>query len=188
MATQVEPEVTRRRFTVDDYHRMVEAGILHEDDRVELIEGEIVEMSPIGWRHARCVTKLNALLSRQIPEDLLVAVQNPVQMGERGEPQPDIAVVREDAYAGSHPDPEGTLLVIEVADSSLAYDRRVKLPLYARYGYAEVWIVDLAGEVVERHSEPADRGYGASRRARRGESLESEALPGLALSVDDVLG
>ncbi len=188
MATQVEPEVTRRRFTVEDYHRMVEAGILHEKDRVELIEGEIVEMSPIGWRHARCVAKLTSLLSRRLGEGVLVVVQNPVRMGDCGEPQPDLAVVREEAYEGSHPGPEGTLLVVEVSDSSLAYDRRVKLPLYARYGYAELWIVDLGGEVIERHTGPAEGGYEATRRARRGEALSSKTLPGLALSVDEVLG
>ena len=135
MATQIEPEIARRRFSVEDFLRMDATGIFDEDDRVELIEGEIVEMHPIGWRHARCVALLTSLLSRGLRDDLLLGVQGPIQMGLRGLPQPDFAVVHRDAYDGSHPQPEQTLLVIEVSETSLRYDRHVKLPLYARYGY-----------------------------------------------------
>jgi Uma2 family endonuclease len=147
--------ISRRRFTVHDYHRMAEAGILHEDDRVELIEGEVVEMTPIGGRHASCVAELTWLLSRQIGDELRLCVQNPVRLGEHGEPQPDLAVIRARDYKGSLPGPEDVMLLIEVADTSLSYDREVKLPLYARAGIAEAWLVDLSEEVVD--GEPGER-------------------------------
>jgi len=122
--------LVRHRFTVEEYHRMGQAGILSEDDRVELIEGEIVEMAPVGSRHAACVKRLNALLSRRAGGRALVSVQDPIRLGEHSEPQPDLALLkpREDFYAAAHPGPEDVLLVIEVAETSLEYDREVKLP------------------------------------------------------------
>jgi Uma2 family endonuclease len=185
--TRVEARI-RRRFTVDEYHRMAESGILHEDDRVELIGGEIVEMSPIGGRHAACVREINHLLGRQVSDELRVDVQSPVKLSEQEEPQPDLAVIRARGYGSSLPTPEDVLLLIEIADTSLAYDREVKLPLYARSGIAEVWLVDLNGGIFERHTEPSEEGYRLVRRAGRGESLESAVLPALTLPVDVVLG
>ena len=181
-------EVTRRRFTVHEYHRMGEAGILHEDDRVELIEGEIVEMAAIGTRHFTCVNVLNRLLVRSVGDAAIVSVQNPVRLDERTEPQPDLAVLRVRDYRESLPMPEDVLLLIEVSDTTLRYDRGVKLPLYARAGILEVWIVDLAGEVIERHTDPSGDTYRGSKQARRGEKIESAALPELTLGVDAVLG
>ncbi len=186
--TKIGTQITRRRFTVHDYHRMAEAGILHEDDRVELIGGEIVEMSPIGGRHAACVREINRLLSRQVDDELRVDVQSPVRLNEQEEPQPDLAVIRARDYRNSLPTPEDMLLLIEVADTSLSSDRDVKLPLYARSGIAEVWLVDLNAEVIERHTEPSENGYRLVRRAGRGEKLESVALSTLNLSVNAVLG
>ncbi len=185
--TKVEGRI-RRRFTVDEYHRMAEAGILREDDRVELIGGEIVEMSPIGGRHAACVREINHLLSRQLGDELRVDVQSPVKLNEQEEPQPDLAVIRTRDYAGSLPTPEDVLLLAEVADTSLAYDRSVKLPLYARFGIPEVWLVDLNGGIIERHTEPSEDGYHLVRRAGRRESLESAVLPALAIPVDAAFG
>lgn len=183
-------EAARWRFTVDDYHRMVEAGILTEDDRVELLDGEIIKMSPIGVPHASCVRRLEALLHRQLGDMAIVSVQNPVQLGEYGEPEPDLAVLRPraDFYAERHPQPQDILLLIEVADSSLAKDRGAKLPLYAREGIAEVWLVDLEGEALERHTNPAEGAYRLVLRARRGETVASTALPELAFPVAAVLG
>jgi Uma2 family endonuclease len=181
-------EITRRRFTVHEYHRMAETGILHEDDRVELIEGEVVEMTPIGGRHFACVNELNWLLGRRLGDEVRLSVQNPVRLGERLEPQPDLAVIRARDYAGSLPGPEDVLLLIEVSDTSLSYDRNVKLPLYARSGIPEVFIVDLVNEAIERHTEPSEDGYRLVRRARRGETLRSEAVPALVLPVAAVLG
>jgi Uma2 family endonuclease len=186
---RTEPtEVKRWRFTVHDYHRMGEAGILHEDDRVELIEGELVDMTPIGGRHAACVRELNRLLGKRVGDEMRVDVQNPIRLGERSEPQPDLAVIRARKYGEALPGPEDVLLLIEVSDTTLAYDRNVKLPLYARAGIREVWIVDLSGGTIERHSDASVDGYRSLTRARRGETLESVSLPGLTLAVDDVMG
>jgi Uma2 family endonuclease len=181
-------EVTRRRFTVHDYHRMGEAGILHEDDRVELIEGQIVEMAAIGTRHFACVNQLNRLLVRGVGDAAIVSVQNPVRLDEHTEPQSDLTVIRARDYRESLPMPEDVLLLIEVSDTTLSYDRGVKLPLYARAGIPEVWIVDLAGEVIERHTDPAEDSYRTFKRARRGETIEPVTLPEMALRVDAVLG
>lgn len=186
---QTKPmEVRRWRFTVHDYHRMGEAGILHEDDRVELIEGELVEMTAIGSRHFACVNGLNRLVMRAVDDDAIVSVQNPVRLNEYNEPQPDLTVIRPRDYRISLPVPDDVLLLIEVSDTTLAYDRNVKLPLYARAGIREVWIVNLPGETVERHTDPSSDGYRSVERPRRGETLESLALPGLSVAVDDVLG
>ncbi len=181
-------EVTRRRFTVHEYHRMGEAGILHEDDRVELIEGEIIEMAAIGTRHFSCVNGLTRLLVRGVGDAAIVSVQNPVRLDEHTEPQPDLAVLRTRDYRRSLPGPEDVLLLIEVSDTTLPYDRGVKLPLYARAGIREVWVVDLASEVLELYTDPSGDGYRSSKQARRGETVESTALPELALRVDTILG
>ena len=180
-------EVIRRRFTVHEYHRMGEAGILHEDDRVELIEGDIVEMAAIGTRHFACVNALTRLLVKGVGDEAIVSVQNPVRLDEHTEPQPDLTVLRTRDYKRSLPGPGDVLLLIEVSDTTIPYDRGVKLPLYARAGIPEIWIVDLAGETIERHTDPSGNGYRRVEQLRRGEKLEPEALPELALSVDAVL-
>jgi len=167
---------------------MGEAGILRDDERVELIYGEVVEMNPIGSRHAACVKELTWILSKQLGDGFRVDVQNPVRLDGGLEPQPDLAVVRARDYRGSLPTPEDVLLLIEVADTSLAYDRGVKLTTYAEAGIREVWIVDLMGGSIERHTGVFGEGYRFTVRAGRGEELRSEALPGLSLRADDVLG
>ena len=181
-------EVTRRRFTVHEYHRMAEAGILHEDDRVELIEGEVSEMSPIGARHASVVRNLNRLLGRQVSEEFLVDVQNPVRLDEGNEPEPDLAVIRMRDYRDSLPGPEDVLLLIEVSDTTLSYDRNVKLPLYARSGIPEVWVVDLTDEIVERHTGPSGEIHRHLERVRRGETLASAGVPDLSFDAATVFG
>jgi Uma2 family endonuclease len=187
--TTAREEVTRRRFTADEYHRMGEAGILREDERVELIEGEIVQMNPIGGRHVRCVNELNWLLGQQIRDGgLRVSIQNPIRLNGGLEPQPDLAVILAAGSAGSLPGPADVLLVIEVCDTTLAYDRNVKLPLYARAGIREAWIVDLQGKAVERNNDPTEDGFRRTERAGRGRSLASEALPNLTLQANAVLG
>jgi Uma2 family endonuclease len=184
----VETQVTRRHFSVHDYHRMAEAGILHEDDRVELIEGEIVEMAAIGTRHFACVNTLNRLLMSAVGDEAIVSVQNPVRLSERSEPQPDLAVIQARDYRESLPTPEDVMLLIEVSDTTLAYDRNTKLPLYARSEIAEVWIVDLTGEAIERHTDPSGYGYRHVERVSREETLTSVTLSNMAISVDAVLG
>lgn len=188
MATDVD--LKRWRFTLDQYHRMGETGILHEDDRVELIEGEIVEMTPIGPRHAWCVALLVQRLTLALGFRAVVWPQNPVDVLPDSEPQPDIVLLRPDSatYGTRHPEPADALLLIEVSDSSLRYDRRVKLPLYARAGVPEVWIVDLEGETIEVYLDPAAGAYRRSAVRRRGERLAPAAFPDVELTVDEILG
>jgi Uma2 family endonuclease len=181
-------QLTRWRFTVHDYHRMGEAGILHEDDRVELIEGELVEMTAIGTRHFSCVNRLTRMLVMNVGDEAIVSVQNPVRLNEYNEPQPDVTVIRPRDYRESLPMPEDVLLLIEVSDTTLAYDRGVKLPLYARAGIREVWIVDLAGEAIERYTDPLEESYRGADRLRRGQRLESISLPGPTPGVDEIFG
>lgn len=186
----MEPRMTRRTFDAHEYHKMAEAGILTEDDRTELIGGEIVRMSPIGSRHAACVNRLSKLLERTVGESLIVSVQNPVRLSDLSEPQPDLALLRfrEDFYSEGHPTPEDALLVIEVSETSAAYDREVKLPLYASVGVREVWIVDLDTRAVEVHSGPERSGYSTKTTARPGEEVVSPTVPNLSPKADEVFG
>ena len=186
MSVQLEHWV----FSVDEYHCMLETGILTEDDHVELIEGEIVKMSPIGSRHVACVNRLNGLLNRKVGQDVIVSVQNPFRLDDYSEPEPDIALVkpRDDFYAQSLATPADLLLIIEVADTSVEVDRRVKLPLYVRASIPEVWLVNLPEDRVETHSEPVNGVYQKVRVLKRGETVPSESIPKLVLSVDEILG
>jgi Uma2 family endonuclease len=181
---------TRKQFTVAEYYKMAEAGILTEDDRVELIRGEIVEMSPIGSRHAGCVMRLITLLTEEVRRAAIVNAQNPVRLDDYSEPQPDIMLLapREDFYSQSHPTPSDVLLVIEVADTSIGYDRRDKLPLYAEFGIGDVWLVNLNNEVVEVYGDPAAGKYQSVAEARRGETIALPGFEGTHFSVDDMLG
>jgi Uma2 family endonuclease len=180
----------RRLFTSTEYHTMLEAGILSEDDRTELIEGEILAMAAIGSRHMGCVNRLSGLLFRSLDERAIVSVQNPVLLDDHSEPQPDIAVLRfrADHYGESLPGPSDALLLVEVADASADYDRNVKLPLYARQGIPEVWLVDLASSCIEVHQAPQARHFTRVRRVRRGEAVSPGAFPDLLLQVDAILG
>jgi Uma2 family endonuclease len=185
----IQTEARRRRFTREEYHRMAEAGILHEDDRVELIEGEIVHMTPIGRRHAACVAELNRLLVPAVGRRALLWPQNPITLPNDTEPQPDIVLLRPrvDRYLEDDAHPDDVLLLIEVADTSQRYDRLVKLPLYGRAGVPEVWIVDLPGEVIEIHRGPSPNGYARTTRTARGGAVSPEAFPDIVLSVDIIL-
>ena len=140
METQVEAQVTRRLFTADEFHAMAEAGILHEDDRIELIEGELIEMAAIGTRRFTCVNTLTRFLVRSVGDEGIVSPRNPVRLSQDSEPQPDLAILRARDYRNSLPGPEDVLLLIEVSDTTLRYDRQTKLPLYARSGVRESWI------------------------------------------------
>ena len=183
-------ELARVRFSVDDYYRMAETGILHEDDRVELIGGEIVRMSPVGSHHAACVKRLNRLLGRRLGDDAVLGVQDPLRLGDDTEPEPDVTVLqpREDFYEEATPTASDVLLVIEVCDSSLAYDRAVKLPRYAQAAVPEVWRVDLDGQVIERYTKPSEAGFLEVRRFGRGTTVASSALSHLVVPVNAVLG
>jgi hypothetical protein len=183
-------ELRRRRFTVDDCHRMAEAGILGEDDRVELVDGEIVEMAPIGPRHAGHVKRLNALFTSRLGPRAVVSVQDPATLSEHSEPRPDLALLRPraDFYRGGHPRPEDILLLVEVAETTAAFDRQVKVPLYASAGVREVWLLDLTAGRLEVHRDPAAGRYRDVRTLAPGDRLAPEAFPDLALEVADLLG
>jgi len=183
-------DLQRRLFTTEEYHRMAEAGVLGPDDRVELVDGEIVEMSPIGSPHAACVDRLNVLLQRLVDARGIVRVQGPIRLDAHSEPQPDLSILkhRADFYASAHPAPGDVMLVVEVADTSLRYDRDVKIPLYARAGIAESWLVDLTSGTVDVFTQPAAHGYQQSLRARRDDRIISSALPSTTLFSRDILG
>jgi len=177
-------------FTVDEYRRMGEAGIFEEDDRVELIHGQIVQMSPIGPRHAACVNRLLALFAPLLPEGATLSVQNPVVLDLHDEPQPDLVLLRfrADGYQAALPRPDDVLLVIEVADTTPAYDRNIKAPLYATAGIAEYWLVNLAGGAIEIHRGPRVDRYADVRPAGRGTTTSPLAFPELELQTDTILG
>lgn len=183
-------EVVKRRFTVEEYQRMAEAGILTKDDRVELIEGEIIQMTPIGPRHAACVDRLNRLFSKAVGDRAIVRVQNPIRILPDSEPQPDVVLLRPraDFYQEAHPGPPDILVIVEVSETSVGYDRTVKLSLYARAGIREVWLVDLERRLVEAHRSSGASRYQNVRQFPRGERLTVEALPELTFSVNDILG
>ena len=183
-------EIAKRLFNVREYERMIETGILTKYDRVELIEGEIVEMSPIGISHAACVNRLTTLLVQKLGRDAIVSVQNPVKLGERSEPQPDFALLkwRDDFYGQSLPTPDDVLLLIEVSDTTLKFDRQVKAPLYARAGIGEFWLVNLQDDEVEIYANPSGGAYQLVKNVGRGETINSENVSGLTLEVNAVLG
>ncbi|WP_206051120.1 Uma2 family endonuclease [Nocardioides speluncae] len=190
MSTQASIELPRRRFTVAEYEAMARTGVLREDDRVELLDGEIVVMTPIGPPHAGVVKRLNRLLVTALGEAAIVGVQDPLRLSAHSEPEPDLVVARprSDDYTAGHPGPDDALLVIEVADSSLAVDRGVKVPLYAAAGITEVWLVDLAGAAVHVHRAPAGSAYTEIQTLRRGDTVTPLAFPDLAVELTAILG
>lgn len=187
MTTSVQ--LAHYQFSVADYHRMLETGVLNEDSQVELLNGEIIKMTPIGPRHAASVDRINDLLKTTLDKQAIVRVQNPIQLDDYSEPQPDISLLkrRADYYAAGHPTPADVLVAIEVADSSIDKDRTVKLPAYARAGIYEVWLVDLYEDRVEVHSNPHNSLYQEVRIVQRGQEVISTTLPQLKLKADDIL-
>jgi Uma2 family endonuclease len=182
--------ISKYYFSVAEFERMGEAGVFTKDARLELIEGEILEMLPIGSRHAACVNFLSRFLNRTAGDIALVSVQNPIRLNDFSEPEPDLALLRlrDDFYRDAHPTPADVLLIIEVADTTLAYDRQVKAPLYAKSGIEEAWIINLAEEQVEIYSGLADGAYQTIVNFRRGDEARAHTIAGLTISVADVLG
>lgn len=182
--------VATHRFTVTEYEKMAEAGILRQDQRIELIEGEIVDMSPIGKGHMARVDRLNELFMRGVLGRAIVRIQGSVRLGEHLEPQPDLVLLRyrADFYADVDAGSEDVLLIVEVADTSLPYDRDVKAPLYARAGVPEFWLLDLNGESVRVHRQPRPQGYREQFDVRGAEPLSPQAFPELVLTPGQVLG
>lgn len=183
-AMVVQPH--ERLFSVEEYYRMAEVGIIGRDERVELIDGRIVAMNPIGSPHAWCANRTTRVFARR--DDCMVSIQNPIRLGDNGEPEPDLVVMRPETPMDRHPRSEDILLVVEVADSSLAYDRRTKAPLYARHGIPELWIADLGGERVEVHREPSASGYRVVEAVGRGRQIAPAFAPDFAVDVDAIFG
>jgi Uma2 family endonuclease len=169
---------------------MASSGILSDRDRVELIRGEILEMSPIGTRHAACVMRLIALLSKKLSDRAVVNVQNPIELGNFSEPQPDIALLqpREDFYESAHPTASDIFLIIEVADTTAKCDREIKIPLYAENNIVEVWLVDINQQCVEVYRYPTSNGYRTVKAFGRGQTLSIQEFPNITITVDEILG
>ena len=182
----VEVAAARRRFTLAEYYRMAEVGILGEDDRVELIKGEIVEMSPIGSRHFAFVLNLGQLLTLRLVGRAFASVQGPVVLTDDTEPQPDLAVLRRRSYKERKAHADDVLLLIEVADISLAYDRTTKLHLYAQAGIPEYWIVDCTNETIEVYRNPGPHGYRDATRAAGAATLSLQAFPDVELRLAEI--
>jgi Uma2 family endonuclease len=185
----MEQHLLKGPFTVEAYQRLAELGVLNEDDRVELIDGQVVEMSPIREPHASCVRRLTDLFARNCLHIAMIDVQNPVVLGEHDAPQPDLTLLRRrsEGYPG-HPRASDMLLVVEVADTSLSYDRGIKMPLYARMGIPEAWLVDLQADRIAVYREPTGGQYASVRLLSRGETLSPLPVPDVTLSTDDILG
>ena len=181
--------IQKRFVTIDEYHRMGEEGVFPPDARLELIRGEIVEMSPIGPRHSGSVRRFNRYFSARLSLYAIVDVQNPVELRDQeSEPQPDITLLRlrDDCYSTATPEPGDTFLVVEVAESSLSFDRRVKIPLYAEAGIPESWLADLSSSTLFVYRRPSPEGYQDVRAYRRGESVSLEAFPETQFAVTDI--
>ncbi|WP_295883676.1 Uma2 family endonuclease [uncultured Thiohalocapsa sp.] len=190
MSTTAEDLYHRYRFSVDEYLRMGETGILTEDDRVELIDGEIVDMPPIGLPHSGAVNRVANLFSRRLGERVILSIQNPVKIGDFSLPQPDIALLRprEDFYSTAYPAPDDILLLVEVAESSVRYDREKKLPLYAAAGILESWLVDIPAGKLTLYREPAADGYRTAVEATDLNGVAPAALPDCALDLRGLFG
>jgi Uma2 family endonuclease len=183
-------QLTPRRFTAAEYYQMIDAGVFAEDERLELIDGEIVEMSPIGNPHSACVRRLIKLLSQLCSERAIVDAQDPVVAGAAYVPQPDLALLRPrpDFYASQTPTPADCFLVIEVGDTSAEFDRQIKMPRYARGGVAELWLVDLQRDVVVVYQDPVGDAYQHVQAFRRGEAIPLGVAQGERVPVQSILG
>jgi Uma2 family endonuclease len=183
-------ESTKKLFTVDEYYSMAEAGILGPEDRVELIAGEIFQMSPLGNRHVGCVNRGNRLFITAFVGRAVVNIQNPVQLNNNTEPEPDIALLkfRSDDYAGKKVRAEDVLLIVEVSDTTLRFDRNVKLPLYALAGIPETWIENLENDELLVYRDPEGNGYRTAFTLHRGDSVSIAGFPDVVFKVDDLLG
>jgi len=180
---------TKHRFTVKDFHRMAETGVLPPDARVELLDGEIIDMSPIGPFHGGLVKRLSRIFNLKSKGRWTVSTQDPLQLDDHSEPEPDVMLLKPaaDDYTSRHPQPDDVFLLIEVSDSTVDYDQREKLPAYGRAGIAEVWIVNLNDLTVEVYREPHFDGYGSKTVLRAGSQAVPLAFPDAVVDVGELL-
>ncbi len=179
-----------RKFTVEEYEKMATEGIIKPDEKVELIRGEIIKMSPMGTRHAAGIARLTQLFSRKFGDLILLGVQNPIRLNNNSQPEPDLSLLipRSDFYVAAYPCPQDIYLIIEVSDSTLDYDRYTKIPLYAEANIQEVWIVNLKEECLEVYRHPLHGSYQAIQKYYRGESIFIESFPAIKLTLIEILG
>lgn len=182
MATQV----THPKFTVEEYRLLFETGVFPENRRVELIDGELSEMSPIGGQHVRCIALFTRILARAVGDNAYLSVQGSMRIGMRSEPEPDIIIFWTLPEGREPPLPDDIPLLIEVAESSLAYDRDVKAPLYAAAGIPEYWVADINHRQIIRHRRPGATGYEHVDVVGIGERIVAEQLPEIDIAVADV--
>lgn len=188
MLPNFNPQPMRLRFTVDDYYKMIDLGILDDREKAEIIDGELIKKMTIGDKHAFAVDFLNRFFFKCLSDNILVRVQNPLRLSDYDEPEPDIVLTDLTKYDGKrHPRPEETVLVVEVSESTLKYDRDTKLPLYAAAEIPEVWIVNLPNEIIEVHQKPFAGIYQYVKIFQSGETVTSGVLPDVTLSVDSIL-
>ena len=179
-----------RKFTVEEYEKMATEGIIKPDEKVELIRGEIIKMSPMGTRHAACIARLTQLLYRKFGDLILLGVQNPIRLNNNSQPEPDLSLLipRADFYVAAYPCPQDIYLIIEVSDSTLDYNRYTKIPLYAEANVQEVWIINLKEEYVEVYRHPLHGSYQNIQKYYRGESVFIESFPDIEFTIAEILG
>ena len=180
----------RHRITVSEFERMIAANVWPEDERIELIEGELIAMSPINAPHAAALTALTEIFLQPLQGRAVVWSQNPVRLDDDTRPQPDLALLRPPAsrYRAQLPGPADVFLLIEISDTTLTYDRDRKLPLYAKAGIPETWLVDVNGEQVFAYRQPENGVYTQLTTYKRGAVISPEAFPDVTVRVDDILG
>ena len=183
------PVQTQHRFNVKEYYRMAETGVLHPNARVELLNGRIIDMSPIGPFHGGLVKRLSRIFNLKAKGRWIVSIQDPLRLDDQSEPEPDVMLLKPaaDDYTSGHPQPDDVFLLIEVSDSTLDYDREEKLPAYGRAGVVEVWIVNLQDATLEIHREPHFTGYGSKTVLHAGEQAKPLAFPDTTLDVAELL-
>ena len=182
--------VLKRLFTVKEYYQMLESGIFADGERVELIRGEIIKMSPIGRRHAACVDRCNYQFAHKLGGQVVIRIQNPLALDNTSEPEPDVLVLRyqDDFYESGHPQPSDVFLLIEVSDSTVDNDREFKNPLYAEDNITEVWLIDINNACIEVYRYPTIEGYRDIQKFYRGQNLSILAFPDINITVDEILG
>lgn len=183
-------QTLKRKITVNEFQLMAKTGILDEKERLELMEGEIITMTPIGDNHARCVLFLTNFFAKKLIGKVMINVQNPLQLDTISQSQPDITLLRprSDYYQSKSINPDDILLLIEVADSSIKYDRQIKAPFYAKHGISELWIINLENQTVEIYRDPQSDGYKDCHTFHPGDKIAPKAFPAFSMSVKDILG
>ena len=174
-------------WTVNEFHQMAAAGLLHETDRVELVEGEMIDMAPIGSKHAFIVNQISQTFSADVGGKCLVSTQNPIRLGEHSEPQPDVALLRSGNYMDALPAAADVLLIVEVSDSTLEYDRDVKIELYARHGIPEVWLLDLNAREITVYREPVEGLYRLISKRSSSEAVSAMTMPDVSVRLADLM-